>query len=141
MLNGKLKEYEQRLFETPVVERNYKSLSRDYENAQQKYQDLIGKQSEAKLAQQLEAGGNAQRFVLSSAPSLPTTPDSPNRIGLMLLGGLFAFIAGLGSVTVVEYQDKTIRSSRMISEILGIPPLAVIPQMRALSAAPNMARL
>ncbi len=140
MLNSKLKEYEERLFQTPVVERDYKSLSRDYENAQRKYQDLIGKQSEAKLAQQLESGGNAQRFVLSSRPSLPTLPDSPNRIGLLLLGGLFAFIAGLGSVTVVEYQDKTIRSARMISEILGIPPLAVIPQMQAMAAAPHMVR-
>jgi len=39
-LKGKLKDYEERLFQTPVVERDYKSLSRDYENAQAKYAEL-----------------------------------------------------------------------------------------------------
>jgi uncharacterized protein involved in exopolysaccharide biosynthesis len=95
-LKGKLKDYEERLFQTPVVERDYKSLSRDYENAQAKYAELTKKQSEAKLAQQLESGKNAERFVLSNPPNLPTSPESPNRVGLFLLGGLLAFAAGIG---------------------------------------------
>ena len=130
-LKGKLKDYEERLFKTPVVERDFKSLSRDYDNAQAKYAELTSKQTEARFAQQLESGKNAERFVLSNRPNLPTTPESPNRIGLLLLGGLLAFAVGLGCVTVAEYQDKTIRSARMITDILGVPPLAVIPQMRA----------
>src|SRR4029077_38221 len=113
------------LFQTPVVERNFKSLSRDYENAQTKYAELTKKQIEAKLAQELESGKTAERFVLSSPPNLPTGPDSPNRIGIILLGGLFAFAAGLGSVTVVQYQDKTIRSPRAVADIMGVAPLAV----------------
>src|SRR4029077_7239838 len=110
------------LFQTPVVERNFKSLSRDYENAQTKYAELTKKQIEAKLAQQLESGKTAERFVLSSSPNLPASPDSPNRIGIILLGGLLAFAAGLGCVTVVEHQDKTIRSTRAIADIMGAPP-------------------
>ena len=129
MYKGKLAEYETRLFQTPVVERDFKSLSRDYENAQTKYAELTKKQIEAKLAQQLESGKTAERFVLSSGPNLPASPDSPNRIGIILLGGLLAFAAGLGCVTVVEHQDKTIRSTRAIADIMGAPPLAVIPQM------------
>lgn len=137
-LKGKLAEYEGRLFQTPVVERDFKSLSRDYENAQAKYAELTRKQMEARLAQQLESGKTAERFELSSRPTLPTTPDSPNRIGIILLGGLFAFAAGIACVAVVEQQDKTIRSARMIAEIMGAPPLVVIPRMRdvfAVSAA------
>jgi len=130
-LNSKLKEYEERLFQTPVVERDYKALSRDYENAQAKYAELTNKQIEARLAQQMESGKNAERFELSARPSLPSSPDSPNRIGILLLAGLFATIAGLGSVTLAEYRDNTVRGARMITEILGVPPLAVIPQMHA----------
>jgi succinoglycan biosynthesis transport protein ExoP len=140
MLNGKLSEYEARLFQTPVVERDFKSLSRDYESAQARYADLMKKQMEAKVAQELESGKTAQRFVLSSPPNLPTTPDSPNRIGIMLLGGLFAFVAGLGSVTVVEYQDKTIRSVRSITNIMGAPPLAIIPQMSVAALAKRLSK-
>jgi uncharacterized protein involved in exopolysaccharide biosynthesis len=104
-------------------------LSRDYDNARAKYGELKDKQLQARLAQQLESGENAERFTLTSRPFLPTDPESPNRLGIMLLGGLLAFIVGLGSVTVVEYQDKTIRSPRTVADILGAPPLVVIPRM------------
>lgn len=140
MLKGKLADYESRLFQTPVVERDFKTLSRDYESAQQKYAELTKKQLEAKLAIELESGKTAERFTLSGGPNLPSSPDRPNRIGIVLLGGLFAFIAGLGSVTVVEYQDKTIRSARAIADIMGAPPLAVIPQMGAIVFAKQATR-
>ncbi len=123
-------EYQTRIFQTPLVERDFKSLNRDYENAVQKYNDLKNKQLQARLAQQVESGGNAEKFVLSSGAYLPSMPISPNRIGIMLLGGLLAFAAGVGFVAVVEHMDKTVRDSRAIAAIFGAPPLAIIPQMR-----------
>ena len=66
-----------------------------------------------------------------SAPFLPSAPDSPNRLGIVLLGGLFAFAAGIGFVALAEYLDKTIRSARMIAATLGTPPLATIPQLKS----------
>lgn len=139
-LKGKLSEYEGRLFQTPVVERDFKSLDREYQTAQAKYLDLTKKQAEAKLAQQLESGKTAEKFVLAGGPNLPNMPDSPNRIGIMLLGGLFAFAAGLASVTIVESQDKTVRSSRTIAGIMGVPTFAVIPRMTATILAKRISR-
>lgn len=112
-----------------MVERDFRALSRDYENKLQKYADLRNKQIEARLAQQLEAGQSAEKFVLVSEAFLPSLPESPNRLGILLLSGLFAFGAGLGSVTVREYTDNTVRSSRTIVDVLGAPPLAIVPRM------------
>jgi polysaccharide biosynthesis transport protein len=134
MLEAKRDEYESRLFKTPGIERDYKSLSRDYENALQKYSEIKNKQLEARMAQQLESGDSAEQFVLLSRAYLPTMPDSPNRIGILLLGGLLAFGAGLGFVAVMEYLDKTVRDERVIAEMFGALPLAIIPHMDTASS-------
>ena len=129
MLNEKLAEYETRLFQTPAVERDFKTLSRDYDNAQRKYCELKEKQLQARMAEELESGENAERWTLVSPAYLPNLPDSPNRIGILLLGFLFAGGVGLVAVVLAEYLDKTVRSSRMIMATLGAPPLVVIPQI------------
>ena len=126
---AKLVEYEERLFNTPLVERDYKSLARGYQNALMKFQELKDKQLEARLAQQLEAGENAEQFILASPAYLPRLPESPNRIGISLLGIFFGTLAGLVLIILVEFFDKTIRGPRMVYNVVGVQPLATIPQM------------
>ncbi len=130
-LNEKLQEYEERLFQTPIVERDYKSLSRGYEDALRKFSELTQKQLQAEVAQTLESGQGAEQWQLVSQAFLPTLPESPNRIGIMLLGMLLAFAAGIGAVTVAEYLDKTVRSARRLTAAIGAPPLVLIPRIQA----------
>jgi uncharacterized protein involved in exopolysaccharide biosynthesis len=61
-LKAKLDEYEKRMIQTPEVEREYLTLSRDYENAVRKYQDIKAKQLEAEVGQVLEKERKAERF-------------------------------------------------------------------------------
>ncbi|MEN8133513.1 MAG: hypothetical protein ABFS45_25780 [Pseudomonadota bacterium] len=129
-LNQKMAEYERRLFQTPAVERDYKSLARDYENARKKYQELKDKQRQARLAEQLEGGSQAEQLIIIQPAFLPITPDKPNRLGIALLGCFLAFAGGVGSVSVAEYMDHTIRGSRGIIDVFEAPPLAVIPLIR-----------
>lgn len=133
-LESKLQEYEKRLFQTPVVERDIKSLTRDYANAQRKYEELKDKQRRASLAEQLESGDQAMQFVLASSAPLPNAPDSPNRLGILLLGGFFALVGAIGSVGAAEYMDRTVRGRRGVAALLGAPPLAVVPDMAIVDA-------
>jgi capsular polysaccharide biosynthesis protein len=48
-------------------------------------------------------------------------------LGIALLSGFLAFSGGIGSVSVAEYLDQTIRGSRGIIAVFQAPPLAVIP--------------
>jgi uncharacterized protein involved in exopolysaccharide biosynthesis len=125
--NEKLAQYEKRLFQTPVVERDYKSLSRDYANAQNKYADLKNKQIQARLAEQVEAGEKAERFVLAGGAYLPSSPDSPNRLGIVLLAGLLAMSGGVGNIAMAEYKDRSVRGTRGVFKLFGALPIAVIP--------------
>jgi len=123
----KLKEYEKRLFQTPIVERDYQSLSRDYANAKKKYAELKNKQLEARLSEQLEAGDKGERFVLEGAAYLPTSPDRPNRLGIGLLAGFLALVGGIIALAIAEYRDQSIRGNRGVFQAFGSLPIVVIP--------------
>jgi len=126
-LRKKLTSYEQRVTQTPQVEREYRSLTRDYDNALRKYQDIKAKQREAQLAEELEKGRKGERFSLIDPPLLPELPEKPNRIAIMFLGLVLSFAGGLGTVAVAESMDHAVRGVRGISAVFGAPPLAVIP--------------
>jgi len=125
--NIKSRQYEKRLYQTPVVERDYQALSRDYDNKKAKYRELKDKQLQARLAERLEIGEKGERFVLTGSAYRPTSPDKPNRLGIILLGTLLAFSGGLGSVSMAEYKDKTVRGRRGVLELFGALPIVVIP--------------
>lgn len=129
-LNEKLIEYESRLVQTPEVERGYLDLSRDYDNSRKKYAEIKEKQLQAQLAEQLEKDQKGERFTLTQPAGLPTLPDSPNRLGIALLGFVLAFGTGLGSAGIAEYFDRTIRGARSVAMIFHAPPLATIPYIQ-----------
>ena len=130
-LRKRLAEYEARLFQTPAVERDFRSITRNYETALAQYAELREKQRGAELARKLESGESGEKFILAGSAYLPVLPDSPNRIGIILLGFFLAGVAGIGFVVMTEYLDKTVRSARVVAATLGAPPLVVIPRVRA----------
>ncbi len=126
-LNTKLEEYESRLFKTPAVERDYKLLSRDYDNARKKYNEIKNKQAEARLAIDLESSNKSERFTIAQRAYLPSTPESPNRLGIALLSFLLASGAGILMIAIKEYLDSTIYNVRDLRTVFPAPPLVTIP--------------
>lgn len=129
-LQERLVEYETRLFQTPAVERDFRSITRNYETALAQYAELREKQRGADLARKLESGESGEKFILAGSAHLPVLPDSPNRIGIALLGFFLAGVIAIGFVVMAEHLDKTIRSARMVASTLGAPPLVVMPRVR-----------
>ena len=126
-LKAKLGQYEKRLMETPDVERQYKEMVRDYENASEKYRELKAKQMEAEIAEQLEKKSKGERFSIVEPPMLPEKPVKPNRIAIFLLGLVLSLAGGAGYVFLSTSLDKTIRGTQGIALIAGMPPLVSIP--------------
>ncbi len=128
-LSQKMQDYEGRLARTPQVERQFRALTRDYENAWGKYKELKAKQMEAQLAQVMETERKGERFTLIEPPELPEKPLKPNRMAVLVLGVVFSFAGGVGTVAVSETTDATVRGVRGVSLLLNSPPLAAIPRI------------
>ncbi len=126
-LSDRLASFEERLTQAPQVEREYRTLTRDYENALTEYQEIKAKQMDAKLAEQLEVERKGERLTLIEPPRLPEEPIKPNRLLILFLGVVFSFAGGIGTAALAESLDTTIRGTKGVAELLGAPPLAIIP--------------
>jgi polysaccharide biosynthesis transport protein len=129
-LREKLAEIEHRLSTTPVIDSQYRSMTRDYETALDKLRDLRAKQLNAELAETLETESRAERFVVSERASLPTEPIKPNRLAILFLGLVFSVGSGVGTVVVREHLDTAIHGPKDVARATGAPPLAVIPYIQ-----------
>jgi polysaccharide biosynthesis transport protein len=115
-----------RLTAAPKVEREYRELVRDYENATLKFQEIRAKQLEAQLAESLEAKSKSERFVLIEPPLRPEEPDSPNRIAILIMGILLALFGGAAYVGLRESADDSVHGMRDIVRVTGQLPLAAV---------------
>lgn len=126
-LESKLHDLERRVATAPIVEQQYKELSRDYENAWIKYKELKAKQTEATLAESLETERKGERFTLIEPPELPEKPFKPNRMLILMVGLVLAAMMGIGGGLFAESINNTVRSQGDIGSVFNVPPLAAIP--------------
>jgi len=125
-LKTKLKDYEQRLELSPQVELEYKLLTRDYDNAWQRYQETLHKQMLAKSAETMEKSRKGQRFTIIDAAILPEKPYKPNRTAIVFIGFIFAIGIGGGLSALKEITDQSIRSEKVLASLTNKPVLGVI---------------
>lgn len=128
-LEKKRVEYEQRLTAMPQVEGEFRTLTRDLENATAKYQEIKAKQMQAQVAQQLESESKGERFTLIDPPILPEEPIKPNRPAILFLSLVLAIGTGIGYAFVAESIDTTVRGAKGVAATLQVAPLAVIPYL------------
>ena len=133
-LSAKIANMEDRLTKAPEVEREYRTLTRDYEGAQAKYQDVASKRQEAELSSNLELEKQGERFTLIEPPVVPEKPAKPNRVAIGLLGSFLAFAGSVGASVMTETLDQRIYGRNAVMRLLGVPPLAIIPEMDSTSS-------
>ncbi len=123
----KVVEYEDWLIDTPAVERQYRELLREHENASLKFREVKAKQMEAQLAQSLETAQKSERFTLIEPPLLPEKPIRPNRVAIFVVGILLSIVAGIALGYLLERLDKTVRGAQGVMDLVGVMPLATVP--------------
>lgn len=123
-LERQLARLRERLARTPEVEREYQELLRQKEAAEANYRELMDKLAEARAAERLEESQKGERFTLIDPPQLPERPCKPNRLALLLVGAVLGVGTGLGSASVAEYLDRSVRGPQDVEEL---DVLATIP--------------
>jgi polysaccharide chain length determinant protein (PEP-CTERM system associated) len=128
-LDQEIASFQARIQLSPVIEEQYKVLTRDYEGALQFYSDLLTKKTQSEVVRDLEQRREGEQFHVMDAPSLPSKPSSPNRVKFAL-GGLFSgFVFGAALAVILDLTHRLIRTERDVAVYLEIPLLAAIADL------------
>jgi polysaccharide chain length determinant protein (PEP-CTERM system associated) len=118
--------YESRVESRPIVEEEYKQVTRDHDTALQFYNSLLTKMNESSMATALEHRQQGEQFRVMDAPNLPESPAFPNRIAFSIGGFAVGLLLGLVIAGLLEYRDTALRSELDVWAFTKLPTLAVI---------------
>ena len=126
-LQGEINVYQSRTAMSPGVEEQYKLLTRDNDNAQAFYKDLLAKKSSAELGTSMENQQEGEQMHILVAAGLPEDPSFPNR-PIFAAGGLgVGFALGLVIAVWLEFSDKSIRTEKDAAAVMDLPLLISVP--------------
>jgi len=126
-LQSEINVYQSRTSMSPDIEEQYKVLTRDNDNAQAFYKDLLAKYSSAELGTNMETKEEGEQMYVGGTANLPLDPSFPNR-SLFAAGGFGAGLAlGLILAILLEFTDKSIRTEKDAAAIMDLPLLISLP--------------
>jgi uncharacterized protein involved in exopolysaccharide biosynthesis len=126
-LRTKQRAYDSRLLQIPEVEREYRELTRDYDNAQERYRDIRAKEMQATVALELERDQKAERFSIGEPANLPETPISPKRMQIVLLGLIGSLGGSIALAWLRDVINPAVKGPLELDRISTVPVLAPIP--------------
>src|SRR5206468_12184451 len=95
----------------PAREQELMLLERDYSNLNENYRSLLDKKLNARLSENLEKRQKGEQFRSVDPANLPDTPETPNRLKIMLLALAFGCGVAAGGVVALEYFRLVLRRS------------------------------
>lgn len=125
----RLEEYQTRLENAPLVERDYKKMLRELEQAQTRNTDISQKLTEAQVAQEMEESQQGERFTIIDPALTPEKPSKPNRLAIALIGFVLALGFATGFAALRENLNTSIKSSADLARLTGLPILTTMPAM------------
>jgi polysaccharide chain length determinant protein (PEP-CTERM system associated) len=126
-LESQIQLYQGRTAMSPTIEEQYKQLTRDYDNAQNFYRDLLAKKSSSELAASMETEQQGEQMRVLQPSGFPEAPSFPNRL-LFAGGGLGAgLVLGIGIAIWLEIRDKSIRTEKDAAAAMDLPLLVSVP--------------
>jgi len=126
-LQASINVYQSRTAMSPMIEEQYKGLTRDYDNAQTFYRDLLAKKSAAGVGVNMENQQQGEQMTILQTAGMPDSPSFPSR-PLFAAGGLGAGL-GLGLLIAIflEVSDRSIRTEKDAAAVMDLPLLISVP--------------
>jgi polysaccharide chain length determinant protein (PEP-CTERM system associated) len=136
-IQAQIRTYQDRISSSPMVQEQFKTLTRDYQTAQTFYDDLLKKMEQSKMATDLEKRQQGEQFRVMDEPNLPEEPTYPKKIAFEGAGFAAGLMIGLLIVGWIEYRDTAVRSERDIWAFTKLPTLAVISYANEVPVSSN----
>jgi polysaccharide chain length determinant protein (PEP-CTERM system associated) len=114
----------------PGVQSQLNDLMRGYDALKATYDGLMGKLQAAKLSTRLEEQQVSQQFRIVEPPRRPTSPRTPDRFRMNIIGTIAGLGIGLLLAGLLEYRDTSLRTDQDVVVALSLPVLALVPVVR-----------
>jgi protein tyrosine kinase modulator len=130
-LRGQADTYLKRAEAGPTRETEMVELNRDYYTLQGLYTSLLGKKEESTISANLERRQIGEQFKLLDPARLPGRPFSPDRHQMNLYGMVAGLSIGLVLVALLEYRNVALQTDEELTNVVGLPVLAVVPVLES----------
>ncbi len=120
--------YARRSLAAPRWGQELAALTRDYDTLRAKYVSTVSRRADAASAEELLGADGPGLFRQVEPAVVPEHPSAPDRSRLALLALLAAVAIAIGSVTVAEWADGSMRGPEDAAGH-GVPVLAAIPRI------------
>ncbi|MFG6443439.1 chain length determinant protein EpsF [Roseateles sp. LKC17W] len=135
-LRGELEAQRAKVLRLKQVRDEGAVITRDIENAQRNYDNIMQRQSVTNIESQATSS-NASILTSASAPVEASFPKIPLNIALgLFVGGLLA----IGVVMAAELRDRRVRDIDDVRELLGLAVLGVLPGAKSTAASSGAQR-
>ena len=108
----------------------YNSLRIELENKKALIESLSKRQSETDVSSRLNRLEALNVWIVDKA-DFPLKPAFPNKQKNVLLGFLLGLAGGIGLALGLEYLNHTVKTSKDVTNSIGVPTLGTIPAFEA----------
>jgi polysaccharide chain length determinant protein (PEP-CTERM system associated) len=128
-IQSQSRQLQARMEATPMVEQQYKEITRDHQTASDIYNDLLKKSQSSGMARDLVNTQDSEQFRVYDPPNLPVSPSFPKKPYFVGGGALGGLAVGFGILFLLAMMDKTIHSEHDAELFLQLPVLTVVPTL------------
>lgn len=121
--------YQGRIEAAPSREAELIGLVRDYETLKERYNTLLTRSEEAKVAANMERRQVSEQFRIADPPRIPEAPYSPDRLRITAMGAAGGLALAVLLIGLLEYRDTTFRTDSDVLSALALPVVAVVPTL------------
>lgn len=126
-IQDQIRELQARVQESPVVEGQFKEITRNYQAALDFYNDLLKKRDQSAMASDLEHQQVSEQFRVLDPPNLPDKPSFPRKTYFVAGGFGGGLVFALGILYLIAISDKSLYTERDVETCLRLPVLSMIP--------------
>lgn len=117
----------------PSAKAGLEKLELEKKNRKDLYDQLMARHGQSEVSKQMEVQDKTTTFRIVDPAVTPSSPISPNRVKIMLMGIIAGLGCALGLIVLLDRLNNSVHSVDALKET-GIPVLAVIPKIRTIEA-------
>ena len=126
-IKKEIQAYNNRIERIPEVELELTKLTRDYSTMRSRYQSLLQKKIDARMAEELERRQKGEQFKVLDSAIIPEKPFKPDVKKVMLIALMAGLGIGCGLAYLREIMDGSFYSTEDLEAFLGTKVLVSIP--------------